>query len=152
MELYDSRPEEEKQSDTKVRSKRVLLILPVVAILGGLAFAGYVFFEPVRAAVQAVMSPSPANAPNDPGQSATEKVKPPEKSFLGLLKKPSAPIVFQGSVTGKDGEIMALISGETVTAGAELHEVKVLEVTRQSVLLEFAGKGYRLLPGEQLKP
>jgi hypothetical protein len=157
MEQYDSRQERtelqqaagEAGRKTPAGIKWILLILLFAAAFGGLGIGGYLLFGTVRTAAENM----PALPSRDKDEQAEpENIKPPEKTFLSLMKKPSAAVVFQGTGAGKDGEMLAIISGETVATGAELHGVKVLEITRQSVRLEFNGQEYQLAPGEQLKP
>jgi len=129
--------------------KWILLAILFAASFGGLGYGGYILFRSVRTAADGI----PPLLPSDQvEQAAPKSTKAPEKTFLGLKRKPSSAVVFQGTASGQNGEMLALISGETGAAGAELHGVKVLKITRQSVLLEFDGQEYLLEPGERLRP
>jgi len=154
MELHDSHSgqtdaQRKTGRPTPVWLKRILLTLFFTASLGGMGYGVTILFRSVRTAAESIPALSPLN---EAEQAEPESIKSPKKPFLGLKKKPSTAVVFQGSATGKDGKMLALISGETVGVNAKLHGVKVLKISRQSVLLEFNGQEYLLQPGERLKP
>lgn len=151
MESYDPVTDRPAGENTPAWAKWILLTLLFSAAAGGIATGGWILYRQVRSAAHAgIPLPRPVADQTDPAKGDAET--PQGKTLLDLIKWPSEAIVFQGTGAGRNGELIAMISGESVAAGEELNGVRVLEISKRNVLLEFNGQTYRLEPGEQLKP
>lgn len=155
MNLHGSRRDqdeglEEGHGNRWIRIALALLLAAGVA--AGLVFSGIPGTAPVRESVQKLLDRFRPEETAPAAGAAEEPAAAPQKPFRILVKKPPVPVIFQGTGSGPRGEQLAIISGETVASGAEVHGVKVLEISRQEVLLEFDGRTYRLRSGDRLDP
>ena len=135
---------EEKPGRSKIVP--VVIILLVLALLAGLIAGGYWVFVHQDELIERFFPPQSSEEVQ--GENAPE-VKP---SFFRKLIKKDRTITVRGTLLGEEGGAAVLINKKVIPAGTLINGIRILEITNQSVVVEFGGLKRRLQVGESFNP
>ncbi len=127
--------------------KWTLLVLLFAASLTGLASGSRQLKKPACRASAPSGKPFNSGAMNFRGFSNFTG-----KTDFDRKKSSDGSITCQGTLIQENGKALAIINDRTVYAGNIIDGVKILEITRSHVLVEYRGKTRRLKPGDRFTP
>jgi len=91
--------------------------------------------------------------PSDSAEAVQMEEMPDEKpSFLSRLIKKDRTIVVRGTLLGEEGGAAVLVNKKVLPEGTWINGIRILEITNQSIVIQFGGVKRRLQVGESFDP
>ena len=150
----ENKPEENIKPSNKTPEKKpgrnkiipIVIVLLVLALLAGLVAGGYWVFMHQNELIERFFPPQSAE------EVQTGKAPEEKPSFFRTLVKKDRTITVRGTLLGEEGGAAALINKKVVPAGTLINGIRIIEITNQSVVVQFEGLKRRLQVGESFNP